>query len=84
VLPRNEREFFAQNVATGNLETTAIANLYNDDFLEIDEIICRSISQPRSGLILLHGHPRTGKTSYIKHLISSYPDKTFFSSKMIL
>lgn len=47
-----------------------IENNYNDDFLPIHELIESSINSETSGLILLHGLPGTGKTSYIKGLIS--------------
>ncbi len=43
---------------------------YNDDFVEVDEVIKNSIDFNKKGLILLHGIPGSGKTSYIKHLIT--------------
>lgn len=43
---------------------------YNDDFVEADEVIKHSIDSDKKGLILLHGIPGSGKTSYIKHLIT--------------
>ena len=46
---------------------------YNDDFAPVNDAIRASITEKRSGLILLHGTPGTGKTSYIKHLIAEYP-----------
>lgn len=50
---------------------------YNDDLLEVDEIIRHSIDEQQSGLILLHGIPGTGKTSYIKTLLTRYMDEKF-------
>lgn len=50
---------------------------YNDDFVEVNDIILNSLNENRAGLILLHGKPGTGKTSYIKNLINSHIDKTF-------
>ncbi len=42
---------------------------YNDDFLAVHERLIPLLTQPRSkGLILLHGEPGTGKTTYIKYL----------------
>ncbi|OIN58209.1 AAA family ATPase [Arsenicibacter rosenii] len=42
---------------------------YNDDFLPVHERLVSLLEQPKSkGLILLHGEPGTGKTTYIKHL----------------
>lgn len=51
---------------------------YNDDFLPEDEKINDFIKDDeRSGLVILHGGKGTGKTTYIRHLISSNPDKKF-------
>ena len=46
---------------------------YNDDFLSIDKDITEFLKDRSSGLILLYGEPGTGKTSYIRHLISVVP-----------
>lgn len=44
---------------------------YNDDFKEIHKIIIKRLSKKNDkGLVLLHGKPGTGKTSYIRYLIS--------------
>ncbi|GAB2565911.1 AAA family ATPase [Spirosoma areae] len=44
---------------------------YNDDFPAVHERLVSLLAQPKSkGLILLHGEPGTGKTTYIKHLSS--------------
>lgn len=44
-------------------------DLYNDDFKEIHENIMHNLTEADHGLILLHGAPGTGKTSYIRSLI---------------
>ena len=44
---------------------------YNDDFKEIHQNIVKRLSTKNDkGLVLLHGKPGTGKTSYIRYLIS--------------
>lgn len=44
---------------------------YNDDFSPVHERLVALLGQPKSkGLILLHGEPGTGKTTYIKYLSS--------------
>lgn len=44
---------------------------YNDDFPAVHERLVTLLAEPKSkGLILLHGEPGTGKTTYIKHLSS--------------
>ena len=45
---------------------------YNDDFAPVDQLIRAAIDEPRSGILLLHGTPGTGKTTYIKHLIAEH------------
>jgi len=48
-----------------------IEDNYNDDFLEIHQTIIKRLSKKNDkGLILLHGKPGTGKTSYIRYLVS--------------
>jgi len=47
-----------------------IEDNYNDDFKEIHETILKRLSKKNDkGLVLLHGKPGTGKTSYIRYLI---------------
>lgn len=44
---------------------------YNDDFIPIDRTIQLRLNKKYDkGIILLHGVPGTGKTTYIRHLIS--------------
>lgn len=54
-----------------------ISEQYNDDFIAADKTITEFMSNDESGLIILHGKRGTGKTTYIRHLISLYPDKKF-------
>ena len=52
--------------------------LKNDDFQHEDERIKKFINDnEKSGIVILHGEKGTGKTTYIRHLISSTPDKKF-------
>ena len=49
---------------------------YGSDFMKIhDVIVSRLNSNNDKGIILLHGDPGTGKTSYIKHLTTLIKDK---------
>lgn len=77
VLIHQEGSFNTEDVETGNFETINLEELYNDDFLEIDKLIAESMNKTESGMVLLHGDPGTGKTTYIKHLISRHQDKLF-------
>lgn len=46
---------------------------YNDDFMEVHESIKNFLNERSSGLVMLHGHVGSGKTNYIRHLISTIP-----------
>ncbi len=52
---------------------------YNDDFKEIHQTIVKRLAKNNDkGLILLHGKPGTGKTSYIRYLISTLKKNVIF------
>jgi len=56
-----------------------IEDNYNDDFKDIHQTIHRRLSKKNDkGLVLLHGKPGTGKTSYIRYLISSLKKNVIF------
>lgn len=56
-----------------------IEHNYNDDFKEVHETILKRLSKKNDkGLILLHGKPGTGKTSYIRYLISCVKKSIIF------
>ena len=57
----------------------AIQDNYNDDFLEVHQTILTRLQKKKDkGLVLLHGKPGTGKTSYIRYLITSLRKKVIF------
>ena len=57
----------------------SIEDNYNNDFKEIhDTIIKRLNNKNDKGLVLLHGKPGTGKTSYIKYLVGIIKKKIIF------
>ena len=52
---------------------------YNDDFAEVHEIIVKRLTRRKDkGIVLLHGAPGTGKTSYIRYLTSVVGKKIIF------
>ena len=77
VLIAGDGGFYTDDVNTVDFQSVDISELYNDDFAEIDDIISQSLHKTESGMILLHGDPGTGKTTYIKHLICKFLDKDF-------
>ena len=57
----------------------SIEDNYNLDFKEIHQTILKRLSKKNDkGLVLLHGKPGTGKTSYIRSLISSVKKNVIF------
>ena len=77
VLVSGEGAFYTEDVNTSNFQSVDINGLYNDDFAEIDALISQSMLKKEAGIILFHGDPGTGKTSYIKNLICRFKDKDF-------
>lgn len=56
-----------------------IIDNYNDDFQEIHQTIIKRLSRKNDkGLVVLHGKPGTGKTSYIRYLIASLKKNVIF------
>ena len=57
----------------------SIDDNYNDDFKEIHKTIHSRLSKKNDkGLVLLHGKPGTGKTSYIRYIIASVKKNVIF------
>ena len=51
---------------------------YGKNFLDAHDDIIKGLENGDSGLVLLHGKPGTGKTTYIRHLINSLTKKIIF------
>ncbi len=57
---------------------------YNDDFKAIDTIIKERLGKENDkGIVLLHGLPGTGKTTYLRHLIGSITKRVLFVSPSV-
>jgi len=57
----------------------AIEDNYNNDFLPVNDVILKRLScKNDKGIILLHGHPGTGKTSYIRYIIGKVSKPVLF------
>jgi hypothetical protein len=92
----NKKEDFEINIITKGYEglelkrmdikptTLDIDLYYNDDFKPIDELIRKRLSAENDkGIILLHGLPGTGKTTYLRHLIGTVKKKILFVSPSV-
>jgi len=56
-----------------------IKDNYNDDFLDIHQTILKRLAKNNDkGIVLLHGKPGTGKTSYIRYLITVLKKQVIF------
>jgi hypothetical protein len=52
---------------------------YEDDFRETDALIIKRLGKKNDkGIVLLHGLPGTGKTTYLRHLIGRIKKKILF------
>jgi hypothetical protein len=57
---------------------------YEDDFKEVDELIRKRLNQKDDkGIVLLHGLPGSGKTTYLRYLIGKIKKKVLFLSPNI-
>jgi len=60
-------------------QKTEIPENYNDDFQEVHQTILKRLTRKNDkGLVLLHGKPGTGKTSYIRYLITKVKKNVIF------
>jgi hypothetical protein len=57
---------------------------YEDDFKRTDEIIRKRLGNKKDkGIVLLHGLPGTGKTTYLRYLVSKLKKRILFLSPNI-
>lgn len=61
-----------------------IGLFYEDDFRETDEIIMKRLSKKNDkGIVLLHGLPGTGKTTYLRYLVGKIKKRVLFLSPSV-
>ncbi len=91
-----KKEPFEMNIITQGMHGLELKSLevketvldislyYNDDFAEVHALIRRRLMQENDkGIILLHGLPGTGKTTYLRHLIGTLKKKVLFVSPSV-
>jgi hypothetical protein len=54
---------------------------YEDDFKAVNDTICKRLTKDKDkGIVLLHGLPGTGKTTYLRYLIGKIKKRVLFVS----
>jgi hypothetical protein len=62
-----------------NKPKLSLKDNYNDDFVAVHQIINERLSKNgNKGLVILHGKPGTGKTSYIRYLVTTIKKNVIF------
>ncbi len=57
---------------------------YEDDFKEVDELIRKRLNKKKDkGIVLLHGLPGSGKTTYLRYLVSRIKKRILFLSPSV-
>ncbi|MEO7306486.1 MAG: AAA family ATPase [Ferruginibacter sp.] len=61
-----------------------LALFYEDDFKQADEVIRKRLNTKKDkGIVLLHGLPGTGKTTYLRYLIGKIKKRVLFLSPTV-
>jgi len=78
VSARNNLELKAMEIKRTRLDLDLF---YNEDFKEVDQLIRKRLGKAKDkGIVLLHGLPGTGKTTYLRYLISKIRKRVLFLS----
>jgi hypothetical protein len=57
---------------------------YEDDFKQVNEVIHKRLAKDKDkGIVLLHGLPGTGKTTYLRYLIGKIKKRVLFVSPSV-
>jgi hypothetical protein len=72
-------DYLRLNAVKVNPTKLNIRTHYNDDFEPVHKIILKRLNRKNDkGLVLLHGLPGTGKTTYLRYLVSKVRKKIVF------
>jgi hypothetical protein len=81
VQDRNNLDLKALEIKKTKLD---IGLFYEDDFAEVDSTIRQRLrKQNDKGIVLLHGLPGTGKTTYLRYLIGQIKKRVLFVSPSV-
>lgn len=75
---RSQLNLKAMDVKRNKLD---IDLFYEDDFKEVDQLIRKRLNRKKDkGIVLLHGLPGTGKTTYLRYLVGKLRKRVLFLS----
>jgi SpoVK/Ycf46/Vps4 family AAA+-type ATPase len=78
---RNSLELRAMEIKRTKIDLDLF---YEDDFTGVDELIRKRVNQKNDkGIVLLHGLPGTGKTSYLRYLVGKIKKRVMFLSPSV-
>jgi hypothetical protein len=81
VFKRNRLELKAMEIKRTQLDLDLF---YADDFKEVDECIRKRLTKKNDkGIVLLHGLPGAGKTTYLRYLIGRIKKRVLFLSPSV-
>lgn len=77
IITQSGNEFYLKDIPLKEgLKSKFSYDNYNEDFKDISERIVTALTTDSDcGIVLFHGDPGTGKTSYLKHLIHTISNK---------
>ncbi len=78
---RNYLELKAMEIKRTKLDLDLF---YEDDFKMVDDVIRKRLNQKNDkGIVLLHGLPGTGKTTYLRYLVGKIKKRVLFLSPSV-
>jgi len=81
VQTKNRLELKAMEIKRTKLDLDLF---YEDDFKGVDETIRKRLNQKKDkGIVLLHGLPGTGKTTYLRYLVGKIKKRVLFLSPTV-
>lgn len=76
IITQSSNEFYLKDIPLTSKKSMFSYENYNEGFEEVSTRIINTLKEDReSGLVLFHGDPGTGKTSYLKYLLHTIDNK---------
>lgn len=76
IITQSSSDFYLRDIPLQNKKSQFSFENYNEEFEGVSERIVNALKHDNeSGLVLFHGDPGTGKTSYLKHLLRIIDNK---------